>query len=476
MRLLAAASAILLSALVAGLSAAPAADIGANDDSAKWAPDGGASMYAEMRALGLKQTVIGVRFVPSDPMVVQDKVLLDVAIAKAHAAGIRVVLAAYPYPPREIEAGLGSPALFAGYVGALASIYPEVRQFVIGNEPNQPAFWRPQFDAAGGNASAKAFGPYLAAAYDALKGVDATLTVVGVGLSPRGNDRPTARNNISTSPVRFLRALGEWYRRSGRTRPVMDGFSFHPYPRQATDPLERGYSWPNVGFVNLDRLKQALWDAFHGTAQPTTVEGLKLHLDEVGWQVDTARRPGYHGPENVPVTDEITQAAIYGDLLRRAACDADVAEISFFGFRDDALRTGFQAGLQRADGSPRAAADAVRDAIAANESGCGESEVRWLPGQGVLDARVAVAAGSRSKVATRIAAGEDARAVVCVRASAASRSRRCRAAAVVGLRPRSVEVAAPTGATGRVHVSVRLAAESNRSRETVVVARASLGK
>ena len=277
----------------------------------KLKPGGGAAMYEQMRALGLRQVVIGVRFVPSDPMVIQGKAHLDDAVATAVAAGLRVVLAAYPYPPREIEAGLGSPTLFAGYVGALASIYPEVRQFVIGNEPNQPAFWRPQFDPTGANVSAKAFGPYLAAAYDALKGVDETLRVVGVGLSPRGNDRPDAKNNISTSPVRFLRALGEWYRRSGRTRPLMDTFSFHPYPRQATDPLDRGYSWPNVGFVNLDRLKQALWDAFRGTAQPTTVEGLKLHLDEVGWQVDTARRAGYIGRENVPVTDEITQAGIY---------------------------------------------------------------------------------------------------------------------------------------------------------------------
>jgi hypothetical protein len=475
MRLLAAAWLVLVTALGAGVSLAPGADIGANDDSAKYSEDGGAAMYGQMRALGLKQVVIGVRFVPSDPMVIQGKAHLDAAVANAVAAGLRVVLAAYPYPPREVETGLGSPTLFAGYVGALASIYPEVRQFVVGNEANQPAFWRPQFDAAGGNVSAKAFGPYLAAAYDALKGVDETLRVVGVGLSPRGNDRPTAKNNISTSPVRFLRALGEWYRRSGRTRPLMDAFSFHPYPRQATDPLDRGYSWPNVGFVNLDRLKQALWDAFHGTAQSTTVEGMKLHLDEVGWQVDTARRPGYLGPENVPVTDEITQAAIYGDLVRRAACDTDVAEISFFGFRDDTARTGFQAGLQRADGSARAAADAVRDAIAASEAGCEGASVHWRPGQGVLDARVAVAAGGPSQVATRIATGEDARAVVCV-SSAATVSARCRAASVVGLRPRSLQVPAPAGARGRVHVSVRLAAESNRSRKTVVVARTALGR
>ena len=425
MRLLAAAMTIILAALGAGVARAPAANIGANDDSAKYAADAGTAMYAQMTTLGLEQVVIGVRFKPSNPMVIQDKQQLDRAIPQALAAGLRVVLAVYPHP-QETSAGLGSPSLFAGYVGAVASIYPEVRQFVVGNEPNQPVFWRPQFDAAGANASAKAFGPYLAAAYDALKGVDPTLNVVGVGLSPRGNDRPTAKNNISTSPVRFLRALGDWYRRSGRTRPLMDGFSFHPYPRQATDPLDKGYLWPNAGFVNLDRMKQALWDAFHGTAQPTTVEGLKLHLDEVGWQVDTSRRPGYQGPENVPVTDEITQAAIYSELIRRAACDADIAEISFFGFRDDSRRTGFQAALQRADGSTRPAATAVRDAIAGTAGGCAGNAVHWFPGDGVLDARVAIGSAEASTVTARIVAGEDARAIVCVSLSSHARGNRPR--------------------------------------------------
>jgi hypothetical protein len=473
MRLLAAATTVSLTAFLAGASLAAAADIGANDDAAKHAADGGVAMYEEMTALGLEQIVIGVRFRPTEPMVMQDKQLLDRAIPNAVAAGLRVVLAVYPYPPREIERGLGSPSLFGSYVGAVASIYPEVRQFVIGNEPNQPAFWRPQFDAAGGNASAKAFGPYLASAYDSLKAVDPALTVVGVGLSPRGNDRPKAKNNISASPVRFLRSLGAWYRKSGRDRPLMDGFSFHPYPRQATDPLDRGYYWPNAGFVNLDRLKQALWDAFHGSAQPTTAEGLKLHLDEVGWQVDTSHRLGYRGPENVPVTEEIVQAAIYGDLLRRAACDPDIATISFFGFRDDTLRTGFQAGLHRADGSARPAAATVRDAIVGTAAGCAGTEVRWLPETGVLDARVAIGPASPATVSTRIAAGEDARAVICVRTYTRPWGKpspgRCRASAVVGLRPRSVHVPAPAGARGPVNVAVRLVAESNRARRTVVL-------
>jgi hypothetical protein len=252
----------------------------------------------------------------------------------------------------------------------------------------------------------------------------------------------------------------------------MDAFSFHPYPNEATDPLERGYQWPNAGFANLDRMKQALWDAFNGTGQPTTVDGLKLHLDEVGWQVDTAGRLGYRGLENVAVTDEITQAAIYGQLIREAACDPDVASLSFFGFRDDGLRTGFQAGLERADGSARPSADAVRAAI---PDGCAGQPATWAPGIEVLGARVAVG-GRGPAVTARVAAGEDARAKVCIRAAsyALTALERCRSVAVPGLRSLSVAVRAPAGMTGRVEVAVQFAAEANRTRRTLVVRRAIL--
>jgi len=471
MRTLAFATALTV-ALLSGASVGMAADVGANDDSAKYQDDGGLGMYEEMAALGLRQTVVAVRFVPSQSVVIQDKELLDRAVAAAGKAGLRVVFAVYPYPPREIEAGLSSPSVFAAYVGVLASIYPQVKHFVIGNEPNQPAFWRPQFDPAGRNVSAAAFGPYLAAAYDTLKDVDPEISVIGIGLSPRGNDRPQAKNNISTSPVRFLRALGEWYRRSGRTKPLMDGFSFHPYPNEATDGLERGYAWPNIGFVNLDRLKQALWDAFHDTAQPTTVEGLPLHLDEVGWQVDTAGRQGYHGKENVPVTDELTQAAIYGQLVRQASCDPDVASLSFFGYRDDGLRTGFQAGLTRADGTARPSSATVQAAIAAAE--CAEPVPSWAPGVAVLGTKVAVG-GQLTRVTTRVAAGEDARAKVCLRSTdLATPARRCTSVAVPGLRSLNVALRPPATATRRVQVTVEFAAESNRKRRTVVVRQALL--
>ena len=470
-------------ALLAGATSASAADVGANDDSAKHAPDGGSALYAEMTAIGLRQTVIGVRFKPSEPLIVQDKELLDRAIPAAVGAGLRVVLAVYPYPPRELEAGLGSPAIFGAYVSTVARAFPQVRQFVIGNEPNQPAFWRPQFRKNGSNASASSFGRYLAAGYDALKAIDPELKVVGVGLSPRGNDKPNAKSNVSTSPIRFLRALGAWYRASRRSLPLMDAFSIHPYPNRATDPLDRGYGWPNAGFVNLGRVKQALWDAFHGTAQRTTLNGLELHLDEIGWQVDTSRRAGYFGAENVPVTDELTQAGIYGDLIRRAACDPDVDSVSFFGFRDDGARTGFQAALQRADGSARPAAQAVREAIAETADGCPGEEVAWAPSDDVVGAEVFFGQISRGVAQLRVRAGEDARATVCARSvpapsrdladrlarvAAGAAAMRCTSAAA-GLEAVNVLVDVTGMAPGLVELTAELRAQANPGRRTIVL-------
>ena len=468
----------LCAAVAFALAGAGAAEggVGANDDTGKYAADAGASFYAEMAALGMRQAVITVRWQPSDPLALSERPLLDLSVGAARRAGLDVVLATYPYPPREIESGLAQPEAFGSWLGELARAYPDVRQYVVGNEPNQGAFWRPQFTRASLR-SARAFGPFLAAGYDALEAVDPDLTVVGVGLSPRGNDRPLARSNVSTSPVRFLAALGRWYRTSGRDRPLMDGFSFHPYPNVATDPLARGYPWPNAGFVNLDRVKQALWDAFAGTAQPTTLDGLRLYLDEVGWQVDTTGLDGYSGGENVAVTSERTQAAIYGELVRRAACDPDVAQVNIFGFRDDALRTGFQAGLHRVDGTPRPAAAAVGAAIAATS--CPRSATPWRPLRTVVGLKRPTVSSSRGSVGVRLAAAEGATARACLLEGAhtLSSARRFLAArkvqtgaCVTGtVRPKRRTTLSLARATGRVTLAVRVVAEANAGRHATIV-------
>lgn len=476
------------------LAGAPrAAEIGANDDTGRYTADGGTAFFERMVELGLRRTVMTVRFAPGDPAAIPDEELLDRAVPRAVAAGLTVVLTVYPYPPRELEAGISTPEAFAAWVAAVARRYPQVREFVVLNEPNQPAFLRPQFGSDGRNVSAATAGAYLAAAYDALKTVDPAIRVIGVGLSPRGNDDPHAPSNVSTSPVRFLEALGRWYRASGRTAPLMDGFDFHPYPNQATDSLWKGYRWPSAGFANLDRVKQALWDAFHGTPQPTTVDGLGLYLDEVGWQVDTTDLSGYVGAENVPVTTEADQAAIYGELVREAACDPDVAAVSVFGLDDDSLRTGFQAGLFRVDGTPRPSAAAVRQAIVDTALGCAGLPVAWRPATAVLGARAGggtfdVATGlvrTRTPLVLSVAATADERAavlasVVRVRTSRAQLTRllqgtRMRAVAALGAtvtptRGVRLRVSLPAGlAPGRYVVAVRFVAEANPTRTTLVL-------
>ncbi len=476
-------AAVTALAVAALAGTAGAADIGANDDTGKYAEDGGGTFFERMSKLGLRQTVMTVRYLPGEPDTIQGKAFLDKAVPEASRQGLKVVFAVYPYPPRSLARTRAEARAFAGYAARLAREYPDVRQFVIGNEPNQPAFWRPQLSAKGKALSAPAFGRYLAAAYDALKAVDPAITVVGVGLSPRGNDLPTAKSNVSTSPVRFLAALGAWYRRSGRLEPLMDGFSFHPYPRVASHPLTRLYDWPNAGYANLGRIKQAFWDAFHDTPQPTTVDGLRLYLNEVGWQVDTTGLEGYTGLENVTVTTEAKQAAIYADLVRRAACDPDIAEVNFFGFYDDDRRDlGFQAALNRRDGSARPSAKSVATAIKRTAARPCAKPVRWRPSTAVAGARLRAPRVQRSgSVRTLVGAKENASAVVCLVAaepgarriaSVASLKRLAVAPCWRGnLTPRfgrSVKLDVPLRLQGQVVVAARISAQVNPQRFAVL--------
>ncbi len=351
-------------------ASASAVEFGANDDRGRYAADGGAAFFGQMASAGLKQNVMTVRFLPSAPLTIPGKEYLDVAVPTAVAAGVAPVFAVYPYPPSDIQAGAASPVAFAAWLDALARTYPQVRTFIVGNEPNLNSFWRPQGNGKGRIVAAASFGRFLAAGYDALKTVSPGITVLGIGLSPRGDDAPRAAGK--TSPVHFLSALGAWYRASGRRKPLMDGLSYHPYPNPSNFrvPFSFAYGWPSASVQELGRIKQAVWDAFHGTAQRTTKNGLRLYLDEVGWQVDTSALRGYSGAENVAVTSEASQAAIYAELVRYVACDPDIAQVNFFGYYDELDRGGWQSALRRADGSARAANTAVRKAIAATGGRC----------------------------------------------------------------------------------------------------------
>ena len=140
--------------------------------------------------------------------------------------------------------------------------------------------------------------------------------MLGVGSSPRGERAPGPAGK--SSPVHFLAALGAWYRASLRPTPIMDGFSFHPYPNPSdfTVPFTFTYGWPNASVLELARIKQALWDAFDGTAQPTTVEraeALPRRGGLAGRHVDPA---GLHGRRERQGHD---RGGAGGDLRRSRA-------------------------------------------------------------------------------------------------------------------------------------------------------------
>jgi hypothetical protein len=77
---------------------------------------------------------------------------------------------------------------------------------IVGNEPNVNLFWLPQFDADGGDAAATAYEALLAETYDALKGVDDDLTVVGGGLASAA--RTIQCRAPDHSPTQFIVDLG----------------------------------------------------------------------------------------------------------------------------------------------------------------------------------------------------------------------------------------------------------------------------
>ena len=386
--------ALLVSALTFTGGASAALRIGVADDLGR-SPDQSVWFLDSLGELGMSENRISVNFDPAAPTTIPDQWQLDLYVPLATLRGVRPVFSVSPTKAKAVAENPNAPELHAQYVALLARRYPTVKDFIIGNEPNQPRFWQPQFGSSGQNVSARSYYKLLAASYDALKAVDPAIRVIGLGLSPRGNDRPEASNNVSTSPVRFINALGKAYRASGRKRPIMDELAYHPYPLHDRDTLMKGYRWPNAGVPNLGRIKQAFWDAFRGTAQPlfpegTRSRGMKVRLDELGWQVNAAPSAAfaYYGRESIRATDENAQAKIYGDSVRYLACDASVHSALFFLLRDEPNLERWQAGLVRADGTRRPSFDSVKAAMAQTGGRCQGAMRRWRHSTRVEGARV----------------------------------------------------------------------------------------
>jgi hypothetical protein len=390
-------TAVLASACAALVltGAAGGTTFGVADDAGKYAEDRGAQFFTMLTDLGMTENRIAVFWDPANPTTIVDQAFLDRSIPQAMQRGIEVIFAIYPLKARGLVDTPNGIQLFAQYVAKVAERYPYVRRIICLNEGNQPRFHQPQFDEAGNGISGYVQAEAMAACYDALKAVDPGITVIGFGLSPRGNDDFDAVSNVSHSPIRFLQEVGEWYRRSGRTKPIADDVSIHCYPNQNTDAPAVGYLWPKVGCINFSRFKQAWWDAFNGTAQPLFREAgqsggpfVRIYVDEVGYQARIpAEKAGlYIGTENVPVIDEETQGTWYAQLIAMMACDPNVALLNFFHAVDETSLPAWQSGVVLPDGTRRASYAIVKQAIGENQQ-CRSSVKEWRHTERVVGAQ-----------------------------------------------------------------------------------------
>jgi hypothetical protein len=408
MRLLATFACVLLVALLGAAGSARAVTFGVTEDAVKVRP---AELEAQIADLGMSENAISVLWNPDNPSALPpDAAAIDQLVRAAAANRVRLSFAIYQNRPVGLSSA-SSPILmsqFATWLQTMARRFPSVKEYIAPNEPNQPRFWRPQFDNACQNIAGAAYARVMATMYDALKSVNPQIEVAGAALSPRGNDNCLAPSNVSTSPVRFIKYLGIEYRKMKRNRPLMDSFSFHPYPRINTDDPMTGYRWPNIGVANFDRLKQALHDAFEGTAQPTVEEGLKIRIHESGHETKTEGMAGYTGREEVPPVDEATQARYYVQLIRYFACEPAVDSINFFHLIDEHERGGLQSGLVRIDNTRKPSYQAVKEAIAeARSKGCTGKPVRWAPSTTVTGANVEFGALGKGTPSVRVSAEEE---------------------------------------------------------------------
>ena len=192
-------------ALTLASAGSAAVEFGANDDTGKYLADGSADYFGQMAAAGLTperdDAEVGSE---QHPMTIPDQAFLDGALPAAQAAGIKVVFALYGATPTTFTGDGGTAGAFAAWAGAgRAPPTRASRTFIVGNEPNQPRSGGPSSARGGAQASAAAFGPVLAAAYDALKAVDPAIQVVGVGpLSAR--QRPAGRAEQRLDVARSL--------------------------------------------------------------------------------------------------------------------------------------------------------------------------------------------------------------------------------------------------------------------------------
>src|SRR5215210_5941603 len=249
-----------------GAQAAGGLVVGFSDDMLKHDP---ARASAAARGLGASAFRLTLRWSRGQRDVsARERADLERALAAAQGR-LRIVLSVYGATARDAPHTDGDRADYCAYVRAQLARYSQIRDVVIWNEPNKQFFWQPQYAENDASMAPAAYEALLARCYDVLHALRQDVNVI-TSTSSRGNDNPDAKANISHSPGTFIVGMGAAYRASGRTKPIFDTAGHHPYGEHARErPWRRHPLSSTIGFGDWDKLVQAYFDAFGGTAQAT---------------------------------------------------------------------------------------------------------------------------------------------------------------------------------------------------------------
>jgi hypothetical protein len=325
--------------------AQPGLLVGVDDDNAKWLvrPNGLHSVYRDLGVGAVRVSIPWSRG-QTKPTKLQQVYLHRVALLIG--LGERVVLAVYGRPSQAPTTAQWR-GQYCGFLGHITRRLP-VRDVVVWNEANSGTFWPT-------SAGAASYEALLAQCWDTLHS--------GTSLGARRSINVISSTAAKHDPVAFTLALGEAYRASARTQPIVDTFGHNPYPDNSAEAPWRTHlaGSGTVGQGDLPALLAAYDTAFSGTAQQVPGAGtVSVWYLEDGFQtqIPAALAPLYHGTENdrgvvpaVGVGDSgglrsgPDQATQLNEALQLAYCQPRVGAIFNFELIDESRLGGWQSGL-----------------------------------------------------------------------------------------------------------------------------------
>jgi hypothetical protein len=327
------------------------------------------------RTLGLKSVRIALQWQPGQTQV-PAATQLGLAQLSVDSWGFRVVVSV---AGRAEDAPRTDAARtqYCSYIADLLRDNPEIGDVVIWNDPNDGAFWKPQFGPSGDSIAPADYETLLAACYDAAHAVRSGVNVIAAAAS-KSSDTPGAFTLAWHPPAVWFSKLGAAYRATQRAKPIFNTLGYTPHPASSTErPWTKHPGAATIALGDYPVLMQVLGAAFGGTGQPVPGQGsTRIWYLAQGYQTKAdPGRTGFTGTETDPdplpswssqeASDPrsgpgLDQPLQLEDAIRVAYCQPAVGAYFNFHLYDERDLAGWQSGLFWPDGQPKASYQALR--------------------------------------------------------------------------------------------------------------------